>query len=83
MEAISPAHGHVLGHFIDFVEQNDADVAFLKVESDTFHAVFKLHKLVGAHIVETIDMSHTVAHFEDCAHLFERDFGVDVFELLL
>ena len=77
------ANRHVLRHLVHVVEQDDAHVALLKVEGNAFHAVLKLHKLVGAHVVKPIDMSHTVAHLQHCADLFKGHGLVDAFKLLL
>ena len=76
------AHCHVLGHFVDLVEQNDADIAFLKVERNAFYAVFELYKFVGADVVEAVDVGHAVAYFKNSSHFLESDFAVYVFELL-
>ncbi len=77
------AHGHVLGHFIDVVEQNDTDVAFLEVHGYAFYAVFELYKFVGADIVEAVDVGNAVAYLQNGTDFFEGNLGVDVLELLL
>ena len=78
----SAAHFHALGNFVDIVEQDYAYVAFLKVESNAFDAVFEFYQLVGAHVVEAIDVGYAVADFEYAANFFKRYFGVDILELL-
>ncbi len=76
------AHCHVLGYLIDIVEQDDAHVALFEVHGNALDAVFKFYKLVGADIVETIDMGYTVANVEHGAYFLESNLGIDVFELL-
>ncbi len=39
-------HRHVFRHFIYVVEKHNTHIALLEVESDAFHAVFKLNQLV-------------------------------------
>lgn len=74
--------GHVFSNVVDFVEEDDTHIAFLKVEGYTFHSVFKFYKLVGADIVETVDVGYSVAYFQNNSCLFERHFGADVLQLL-
>ena len=64
---------HVFGDLVDIVEQNHADVALLEVEGHAFDAVFELHELVGAHVVQTIYVGHAVAHLKDCACFLKGD----------
>ena len=73
---------HPFGHLVDIVQQNDADIAFLEVKGHALYAVFKLYELVGAHVVESIHMGHTVAYLEHLADFLEVDRRVDALELL-
>ena len=75
-------HSHILGHFVDIIHKDDADIALLKVECDALDAIFEFHQLVSADIVEAIYVSHTVANFKDGAYLFESHFLVDALKLL-
>ena len=66
MEAISPgsAYCHILGDFIDVVEEDDTDVALFEVHGYAFDAVFELHEFVGTNFVEAIDVRNAVSDFE-------------------
>ena len=59
-------------HLIGTVEQYDTDVALLKVEGYAFDAVLELYELVGAHIVEAVNVGYAVAYFKDGSYFFER-----------
>ena len=66
------AHGHILSHPVNAVEQNHTYVAFLEVHGNAFNAILELDELVGAHIFESVDVGNTVADLKDCSNFFER-----------
>ncbi len=58
------AYCHILGDFIDVVEEDDTDVALFEVHGYAFDAVFELHEFVGTNFVEAIDVRNVVSDFE-------------------
>ena len=61
---------------------DDADIVFLQVEGDAGDAIFKLHQLVVAHVVQTGNARDAVANFFDITDLNRFELAkLDVFDL--